>query len=58
MPEKFDVLTASKEECLAKAEAEGLAMPEGSGRDTKFCQVEFALKNACKTELAAFDGRQ
>ena len=65
---KFNLATATKEECLAKAnrmlnlgiKAETAAkdMEEGPDRDTKMRQVEFALKNAVKVEEAAFDGRE
>lgn len=65
---KFNIDTATKAECLAKAErmlnlgikAETAAkeMEDGSDKDTKMRQVEFALKNACKVEEAAFDGRE
>ena len=68
MPEKFNIATASKAECLekanklldlgVKAEEFALKMVEGSDRDIKTRQVEFALRNACKNEDAAFDGRQ
>ena len=67
MPEKFDIKTASKVECLTKAErmlnlgikAEAVAkeMEDGQDKDVKLRQVEFALNNACKVEDAAFDGR-
>lgn len=67
-PQKFDIDTATKAECLAKADrmlslgirAETTAkeMDPGDDKDTKMRQVEFALKNACKVENAAFDGRQ
>lgn len=66
--QKFEIATASKVECLTKAErmlnlalkaeAEGKALPDGRDKDTKFRQVEFALTNACKVENAAFDGRE
>ena len=66
--EKFDLATATKAECLVKAErmlnlgikAETAAkeMEDGPEKDTKMRQVEFALKNAVKTEDAAFDGRE
>ena len=65
--EKFDIKTATKAECLTKAErmlnlgikAEDAAkdMSDGTDKDVKLRQVEFALNNACKVELAAFDGR-
>ena len=65
---KFNLATATKVECLAKAErmlglgikAEVAAkgMEDGPEKDTKMRQVEFALKNAAKTEEAAFDGRE
>jgi len=67
MPEKFDIKTASKVECLAKAdkmlnlgiksEATAKEMIDGQDKDTKLRQVDFALNLACKVELAAFDGR-
>lgn len=66
--EKFNLATATKAECLEKAErmlglgikAETAAkgMEDGSDKDTKMRQVEFALKNAAKVEEAAFDGRE
>ncbi len=68
MPEKFDINTATRGECLEKAdkmlelgiraEAAGRELPPGSDRDTKMRSVELALKLACKTEDAAFDGRE
>ncbi|MBW8036590.1 MAG: hypothetical protein FVQ79_13440 [Planctomycetes bacterium] len=68
MPEKFNIKTASKVECLAKAnkmlnlgiksEATAKEMIDGQDKDTKMRQVDFALNLACKVELAAFDGRQ
>ncbi len=67
MPEKFDIKTATKVECLAKAEkmlnlgikSEDMAkeMIDSPDKDTKLRQVDFALNLACKIETAAFDGR-
>ncbi len=65
--EKFDIKTATKAECLTKAErmlnlgikSEDAAkeMIDGTDKDTKLRQVDFALNLACKVEQAAFDGR-
>ena len=67
MPEKFDLKTATKAECLTKAEkmlnlgikSEDMAeeMIDSRDKDTKLRQVDFALNLACKIETAAFDGR-
>ncbi len=67
MPEKFDIKTATKAECLTKADkmlnlgikSEDMAkeMIDSPDKDTKMRQVDFALNLACKIELAAFDGR-
>lgn len=68
METKFSLETATKADCLAKAErmlnlgikaeTDAKALPDGIDKDVKMRQVEFALKNACKTENAAFDGRE
>lgn len=67
MEKTFNILTATKAECLEKAErmlnlgikseTAAKSLPDGADKDAKTRGVEFALKSAVKAEDAAFDGR-
>lgn len=53
----FDLATATKAECLARAEVMLSAGIRAEEND-KPKQIEMALGIACKAENAAFDGRE
>ncbi len=57
MPIQFDIKTATKAECLARAETmlrTGIRAEENG----KAKQTNMALDIACRAEDAAFDGRE
>lgn len=62
---KFDILSATKDECRAEAQrlynlaerSEASELPKGGSPENRKKLVDRALNMACAAESAAFDGR-